>query len=328
MRFGHATGVSGRFQAEVDPAFRFDVLQGLSQTQKAVPARWLYDLAGSRLFEEITQLADYYPTRVETALLKQHGAEIGRLAGKASAVVEFGSGSSTKTPLLLRELQPAIYVPIDISGEFLRQSGAQLSAQFPELTILPVQADFTRPVQLPPALRGHPTLGFFPGSTIGNLIPWSAIDLLRSMRETLGDGAQLLIGMDRVKDIGRLVRAYDDPEGVTARFNLNLVTRINRELGADIPIAMLRHRARWNAELSRVEMHLEALDDLLFHMCGQRFEMRRGETIHTENSHKYTPDQAKLLLQAGGWTQRHLWTDADQDFLILLAQATEHKSAP
>jgi dimethylhistidine N-methyltransferase len=312
----------------VDLAFRAEVLRGLSERQKAVPARWFYDRTGSELFEEITHLPEYYPTRVETHMLEQHGREIGRLIGPNRAVVEFGSGSSVKTPLLLREAAPAAYVPIDISGDFLRQASDELAVRFPALPIIPVEANFMRPVALPASVAHLDMLGFFPGSTIGNMVPSTAVDLLRSMRETLGDRSQLLIGADRVKDIDRLVAAYDDAQGVTARFNLNLIDRINRELAADIPRARFRHVARWNGDWRRIEMHLEALEDLAFTVSGRPFAMRAGETIHTENSHKYTPNQFRLLLQAAGWTPRHFWTDDAEDFLIVLADATEARSAP
>lgn len=312
----------------IDLAFRADVLRGLSERQKAIPARWFYDMTGSELFEQITRLEEYYPTAVETHLLETHGREIAQLVGPNRAVVEFGSGSSVKTPLLLREVAAAAYVPLDISGDFLRQSCDELAAKFPDLPIVPVEADFMRPVVLPDCVRHLDMLGFFPGSTIGNMVPATAVDLLRSMRETLGDRAQLLIGADRVKDVGRLIAAYDDAQGVTARFNLNLIDRINRELIADIPRAGFRHVARWNDDWGRIEMHLEALEDLAFTVSGQPFKMRAGDTIHTENSHKYTPNQVRLLLQAAGWTPRHHWTDDVEDFLIVLADATEPRSAP
>ena len=309
-------------------AFRADVLSGLAARQKAIPARWFYDLAGSELFEQITALPEYYPTRTETGLLEAYGPEIAEAVGRGRVVVEFGSGSSVKTPLLLREIEAAAYVPIDISGAFLRQSCAVLAIDFPELPIMPVEADFMKPVRLPSAVQGRAMLGFFPGSTIGNLVPRTAVDLLRSMRETLGDGAQLLIGFDRLKAVERLVAAYDDAQGVTARFNLNLLARINRELGADIPVDRFRHVARWNPAWHRIEMHLQALADIRFTIAGRPFSMREGETIQTENSHKYTPDQAHLLLQASGWTPVSHWTDAADNFLIILAEATEARSAP
>lgn len=312
----------------VDLAFRAEVLRGLAEQQKAIPARWFYDMRGSELFEEITTLPEYYPSRVETRLLETYAGKIAARAGTGRVVVEFGSGSSVKTPLLLRELAASAYVPLDISGEFLRQASMELAAKFPELAIVPIEANFMRPVRLPGSVPDRSRFGFFPGSTIGNMVPHTAIDLLRSMRDTLGDRSQLLIGIDRHKDVDRLIAAYDDARGVTASFNLNLLGRINRELDGDVPSQRFRHVAIWNVEWSRIEMHLEALDDLIFTVSGQAIQMRKGETIHTENSHKYTPDQARLLLQAGGWTPIHLWSDPEEDFMLILADATDHRSAP
>lgn len=312
----------------VDLAFRADVLRGLAEAQKAIPARWFYDMAGSAIFEEITGLPEYYPARSEVDILAARGREIAGAVGSGRVVVEFGSGSSVKTPLLLREIAPSAYVPLDICGDFLRQASAQLSRNFPDLPIFPVEANFLHPVALPGELAGAPKLGFFPGSTIGNMVPATAVDLLRTMRRTLGDRSMLLIGIDRVKDVGRLLRAYDDSAGVTARFNLNLLSRINRELEGTIPTDLFRHRARWNSDWSRIEMHLEAAADMAFSVSGHAFHMTRGETIHSENSHKYTPDQARLLLQSGGWTPRTFYTDRGEDFLLILAEATETRSAP
>jgi L-histidine Nalpha-methyltransferase len=193
---------------------------------------------------------------------------------------------------------------------------------------VPVEANFMQPVSLPAAVRPLPKLGFFPGSTIGNLVPRSGVNLLRDMIETLGVGAMLLIGMDRVKDVDVLVRAYDDPQGVTAAFNLNLLERINRELGGDIPVDAFRHRAVWNDTWSRIEMHLEAERDLAFAIAGQRFVVAAGETIHTENSHKYTPRSARQLLAAGGWTPLREWSDQDEMFSLILAEARSEPVAP
>ena len=317
-----------RDEAGVDRAFRADVLQGLSEPQKAVPARWFYDEAGSRLFEDITRLPEYYPTRAETAILAAQGAEFARLIGPGRAVVEFGSGSSLKTPLLLSAIAPAAYVPLDISGEFLRASARTLADKFPGLPVLPVEADFMRRVELPPQVEQLPKLGFFPGSTIGNMVASTAVDLLRSMRATLGEGAQLLIGMDQIKDPAVLVAAYDDAAGVTARFNLNLVHRINRELDGDIPAGALRHEARWVDDAARIEMHLVAPRDIAFSVSGRSFAMRAGESIHTENSHKFDLRSGNLLLLAGGWTPTQRWLDPAGQFALVLADATEPRSAP
>ncbi|MGZ8362052.1 MAG: L-histidine N(alpha)-methyltransferase [Allosphingosinicella sp.] len=311
-----------------DPAFRADVLAGLAAPTPAVPARWFYDHRGSALFEEITRLPEYYPTRIETGMLERHSGEMAALLGAGAAVVEFGSGSSAKTPLLLRAVAPAAYVPIDISGDFLRESALALQAEFPDLPIHPVEADFMRPITLPDEVAAMSKLGFFPGSTIGNLVARSAVDLLRTMKETLGDGARLLIGMDRIKDIGVLLAAYDDPAGVTAEFNLNLLHRINAELDGDIPVDAFRHRAIWNDELSRIEMHLQAVRDVTFTISEERFSFRSGETIHTENSHKYGHRDSRLMLRAAGWGVVAEWMDEKQWFSILLAEAEPPRFAP
>ncbi len=307
--------------------FSRDVLAGLALPQKAIPARWLYDQAGSELFEAITELPEYYPTRTETGILTEHGAAIGASVAER-VVVEFGSGSSTKTPLLLMHAAPIAYVAIDISGDFLRASVADLGERFPTLPTHAVEGDFMAPVRLPPQFAGKPMLGFFPGSTIGNMGPAAAVDLLRSMRETLGEGARLLIGFDRVKPVEVLIPAYDDAAGVTAGFNRNLLSRINRELGADIPLDAFVHRARWNAPRGRIEMHLEATRDVGFDILDQRFAMRAGETIHTENSHKYALGEALRLLEAGGWTPLNHWSDAADWFSLILAEARPLEWAP
>ena len=313
---------------DADPAFRADVLAGLAAPIPAVPARWLYDRRGSELFEAITALPAYYPTRVETALLKAHSGEVAAIAGTGDAVIEFGSGSSAKTPILLSAVKPSAYVPIDISGDFLRASAAALAERFPGLPIHPVEADFMEPIALPGPVRGAPKLGFFPGSTIGNMVPRTAVDLLRAMKETLGTGAWLLIGMDRIKDPDVLVAAYDDPQGVTAAFNLNLLQRINRELGGTIDLSAWRHRAIWNDSRARIEMHLEAVRDTDFIVAGRHFAFRAGQTNHTENSHKYGTRDARLLLLAAGWGVMREWTDEEDRFAILLAEAEPPRLAP
>jgi dimethylhistidine N-methyltransferase len=309
-------------------AFRDDVLAGLAAPIPAIPARWLYDRRGSELFDAITRLPSYYPTRTETALLRSIMSEVATLSAKNAAVVEFGAGSATKTPILLEAIAPAAYVPVDISGDYLDQSVQPLQRRFPELRVLPVTADFARPLTLPAAIAELPKLGFFPGSTIGNFVPRTATDLLRNFRELLGVGARLLIGMDRVKPVERMLSAYDEPEGVTAAFNLNLLERINRELGGDIPLDAFRHEARWNDILSRIEMHLVATRDVDFAIGGRPFHFVKGASIHTENSHKYGRRGARLLLLAGGWTPIAEWADEGEDFAIVLAEAMPYRFAP
>jgi L-histidine Nalpha-methyltransferase len=304
-----------------DPAFRRDIIEGLSREPKATPPIWFYDQRGSELFEAITDLPEYYPTRTETALLERHGPDFAAAIGPGRAVVEFGAGSSRKTPHLLRAIDPAAYVPVDISGDFLHASSAQLASAFPGLPVLPLVGDFNADLALPTAIDGLPRLGFFPGSTIGNMEPDAAVDLLRAMRRLLGEGAMLLIGIDRIKDPGRLVAAYDDAAGVTAAFNLNLIRRINRELDGDLPLDGFVHRAVWNDDKARIEMHLEAVRPLHFHVAGQCFRMTEGETIHTESSHKYGPRDERLLLRAGDWEPVREWSDEEGLFSLVLAEA-------
>jgi dimethylhistidine N-methyltransferase len=245
-----------------------------------------------------------------------------------AAVVEFGAGSQTKTPILLEAIRPAAYVPVDISGDYLEQSARDLQQRFPDIDVLPVVADFTKPFTLPAGLEQLPKLGFFPGSTIGNFVPWSATDLLRQFRALLGAGSLLLIGMDRVKPVDRLIAAYDDPEGITAEFSLNLLVRINRELDGDIPVDAFRHEARWNDILSRIEIHLVAQRDIEFTISGRRFSFEEGSSIHVENSHKYGPRGGRVLLLAGGWTPVAEWSDAAGDFAEILAVAEPERFAP
>jgi L-histidine N-alpha-methyltransferase len=311
-----------------DPAFRRDVIEGLRAAVRAIPSRWFYDRRGSELFEAITRLPQYYLTRTETALLEAHCPEVARIAGTGDAIVEFGSGSSTKTRILIRCARPSSYVPIDISGDFLRAAAAQIAGEFPEVHVSPLEGDFMREIALPEAIAGTPKLGFFPGSTIGNMVAATSVDLLRAMKATLGVGAWLLLGLDRAKEPEALLRAYDDPGGVTAAFNLNLLERINRELDGDIPLEAFRHKALWNSERSRIEMHLEAVRDVRFGVDGLRFAMKAGDTIHTENSHKYGERDARFMLHAGGWAVERLWSDPDERFTIVLARAEAERFAP
>jgi L-histidine Nalpha-methyltransferase len=314
--------------SQADPAFRADVLAGLSARPRAIPARWFYDRRGSELFEDITRLPEYYLTRTERSILATNAADIAELAGTGHAVVEFGSGSSAKTPLVLSAVAPSAYVPIDISGEFLRDSVAALARQFPTLPIHPIEGNFMQRLVLPASIGNSPRLGFFPGSTIGNLNAPAAVDLLRAMGDTLGRGSKLLIGIDRIKPASVLIPAYADAQGVTAEFNLNLLHRINRELCGTIPVSAFSHVARWNDTEARIEMHLEALRDVSFSVDGRPFAMSKGKTIHTENSFKYGPRDARLLLRSAGWTPLAEWTDREGLFGLLLAEARTIPAAP
>jgi dimethylhistidine N-methyltransferase len=309
-------------------AFRDDVLSGLAAPIPAVPARWLYDRRGSELFDEITRLPSYYPTRTETAIFHSIMDDIAARVPNGAAVVEFGAGSQTKTPILLEAIAPAAYIPVDISGDYLEHSAAELQQRFPKVEVIPVIADFARPFTLPGGIEHLPKLGFFPGSTIGNFVPRSATDLLRQFRALLGPGSQLLIGMDRVKPVERLIAAYDDPEGVTAQFTLNILTRINRELDGDIPVDAYRHEARWNDILSRIEIHLVLIRDVSFTVSGKSFSFAEGSSLHVENSHKYGPRGGRVLLLAGGWTPHVEWSDPAGDFAEILAVAEPERFAP
>jgi dimethylhistidine N-methyltransferase len=322
----HDAGSSGRDRGNAD--FRDDVVKGLSVRPRAVPSRWLYDRRGSELFEAITTLPEYYLARTERSILSRHVSDIALLTGPGRAIIEFGSGSSVKTRLLLSALHPSAYVPIDISGEYLRGSAAALAKDFPGLSIYPLEGDFTRHLILPKAIGETPRLGFFPGSTIGNLAVPAAVDLLRVMAGILGESGMLLIGIDRIKDAGVLLPAYDDAQGVTAAFNLNLLHRINRQLDGTIPVDDFRHVVRWNDVEARVEMHLETLRDMVFMVAGQSFSMARGETIHTADSFKYGCRDARVLLRAGGWAPMAEWSDAETLFSLILAKEGAAAAAP
>ena len=310
-----------------DP-FLAEVLAGLNARPRAISPRWFYDRRGSDLFEAITALPEYYPTRAEYSILQGHAAEIARIIGGGRALVELGSGSSLKTPLLLTALAPSVYVPMDISADFLHQSVAALASRFPALSIHPLVADFMGSFTLPAPVKNLPRVGYFAGSTIGNMTVPVAVDFLRATARTLGEGAHLLIGIDRIKDAKRLVAAYDDAQGITALFNLNLIHRINRELQATMPVEAFQHVAIWNDFEARIEMHLQALRDIEFSVAGESFSMAAGDTIHTENSLKYGARDARMLLRAGGWTPIAEWTDPEALFALLLASATPPSALP
>lgn len=297
-----------------------DALAGLTAQPKTLPCKWLYDAEGARLFEAITRLPEYYPTRTEAAILRQCAPDVAQAAGAGAAVVEFGSGSAEKVGILLHALRaPAAYVPVDIAPEWLAQAAAGVAAAHPGLSVLPVAADFTKPFDLPrPFPADAPKLGFFPGSTIGNFAPDAAAGFLTLVRRTLGSGARLLIGADLVKDPAVLLAAYDDEAGVTARFNRNLLARLNRECGADFDLSAFQHRALWNAAEARVEMHLVSLRAQTATIAGQPIRFAAGETIHTENSHKYRPESFTALCARGGWQAERHWTDAGHLFSVWL----------
>src|SRR5215217_7270320 len=277
-----------RYRPLADSPFARDVLQGLNAHPKRLPPKYFYDHAGSELFERITELPEYYPTRSEMRILRDHAREMGALLPEDAALIEFGSGSSKKVRLLLGAgPQLACYIPVDISAEFLQQEAAQLRGEF-DVSVHPVAADFTECFDLPLGVESLPRCGFFPGSTIGNFEPHQAAEFLRHAGEVLGHGAILIAGVDLEKKAEILHRAYNDAQGVTAAFNLNLLKRINRDLGGDFDVKKFEHHAFYNCERHRIEMHLASLCRQRVRVCGDVMEFRAGETIHTENSYKYT----------------------------------------
>lgn len=298
--------------------FRADVLRGLSAARKHLPCKYFYDEAGSALFERITELPEYYPTRTERAIMERHAPEMADLVGPRCLLIEYGSGSSMKTRLLLDQLrEPAGYVPIDVSGEHLSQTAEALRRDYPGLEILPVCADFTRPLRLPrPRTRAARRAVYFPGSTIGNFTPEAAVALLRRTARLCGPGGALLLGADLQKDPGVLEAAYNDRRGVTASFNRNLLARINRELGADFVPDRFAHHAYYNSALGRVEMHLVSRQAQEVHVGGTRVTFAAGESVHTENSYKYRREDLTSLAVAGGFAPGRVWTDERDYFSV------------
>jgi L-histidine Nalpha-methyltransferase len=303
--------------AEADSSFARDVIAGLTARPKRLSPKYFYDQAGAQLFEDITALPEYYLTRCELEILRERAGEMARFFPAGSALIEFGSGSSKKVRILL-EAAPTIaaYIPVDISSEMLVQEAEELRRDYPRLAVLPVEADFTQPFSLPAQAAGMAHTGFFPGSTIGNFEPHEACAFLRHAGRMLGRGATLIIGVDLVKDVSVLNAAYDDAAGVTAKFNLNLLARINRELGANFDLASFSHEAFYNAERHRIEMHLASKKRQKVRVAGRAIEFRAGETIHTENSYKYTLDSFRALARGSGWDPVAVWTDAGANFSI------------
>ena len=285
--------------------FRQDVVAGLSRPQTSLPPKYFYDAAGSRLFARICRLPEYYVTRAELALTRRHLAAIARFAGRGCQLIEYGSGEGVKSRLLIRALRPAVYVPIDISADALRAAARGLAREFPRLRVVPVIGDFSRPIDIP-VRRGLPSVVYFPGSTIGNLTPEEAHAFLSMSR---GVAARMLVGVDLKKDPAVLHAAYNDAAGVTAAFNLNLLARINRELGADFDPRRFRHYAFYNPAAGRIEMHLVALEAHSVRLGRHRFAFAEGETIHTENSYKYSPGEFTGLAAQAGFRGTRVWTD-------------------
>jgi dimethylhistidine N-methyltransferase len=304
--------------------FRRAVLDGLSARPRAIPAKFLYDARGSALFDEICELPEYYLTRTEKAVLKQRAHEIGRRAGPGCALIEFGSGSSVKSRLLIEALPKlALYAPIDISREHLDATAAQLRRDYPKLRVEPVCADFMGPV--PPIESQGRRLGFFPGSTIGNLTPNEATAFLRNVRALVGDDGALVIGVDLRKNPQRLHDAYNDSAGVTAAFTLNLLRRMNRELQATFDLSAFAHEAFYDEARGRIEIYFRSLDRQSVTVAGQRFDFAAGERVHTEYSYKYDAAGLATLAESGGFRIAETWTDPERLFAVAYLESISRK---
>jgi len=306
-------------QAPAPREFLADVLAGMRRHERALPCKYFYDAVGSKLFDEICELDEYYPTRTELQIMKVNAAQIAAQIGTGVRLVEYGSGSSTKTRILLDHLDsPAAYVPVDISHEHLQATADLLSVAYPDVEILPVCADFTEPFELPtPARKPTHSAVYFPGSTIGNFEPNAAVALLAQITTLCGSGGGLVIGVDLQKEVSVLEAAYDDAAGVTARFNLNLLHRINRELGADFDLSQYKHSVRYNDDCGRIEISLVSQARQRVTIDEESFEVADGEAICTEFSHKYTIDGFAALAAEAGLTLHRHWTDARQWFAVL-----------
>ncbi|HLT91070.1 MAG TPA: L-histidine N(alpha)-methyltransferase [Woeseiaceae bacterium] len=294
------------------------IIEGLGAPQKWLSPKFFYDGRGSALFDRITRLPEYYLTRAELSIMHAHVREIAELVGPQASLIEFGSGSSTKTRILLKELDRlAAYVPVDISREHLYAAAEKIAAEFPHIEVLPVAADFTRPFRLPqPKVMPLRNVVYFPGSTIGNFTPEAALDLLRVMHHEAGEDGALLIGVDLKKDRVVLERAYNDAAGVTAAFNLNVLERLNREFGATFDLRAFAHRAVYVEEHGRIEMHLVSLREQSVEVGGETFRLREGETIRTECSYKYTPEEFRAMAERAGFAVHTAWTDDRRYFSV------------
>lgn len=304
-------------QAAAESAFGVDLQAALAERPRSMSPKYFYDDQGSRLFDAICELPEYYPTRTELSILAACAGEVAARIGPRPEIVEFGAGSLRKVRLLLDAMQaPARYLPIDISGDYLQHSVQALRAAYPALEVQPVVADYTQHVRLPAPLAGSGRrLGFFPGSTIGNFSPAEALHFLQSAAGLLRGGA-LLLGADLIKQPDRLHAAYNDAQGVTAAFNLNLLVRANRELGCDFDLDAFAHSAFYNAPLRRIEMHLVSLRRQAVRLAGQSYEFEEGETLHTENSYKFSIAGLRELAQRAGFRPGPVWTDPERLFSV------------
>lgn len=298
-----------------------EVLEGLKEAKKRISPKFFYDERGSVLFERITELPEYYPTRTEIGILAANRREIAEAVGDEVMLIEYGSGSSAKIRILLESLRPSAYVPVDISRDHLVDAAQQIDDDYAWLSVLPTCADYTRAFELPRTGSGDRRLAFFPGSSVGNFEPGDAVNFLGEVRSVVGDSGQLLIGVDRKKDPAVLERAYDDDQGVTAAFNANVLAHINQQLEADFDLAAFEHEARYDRELGRVEMHLVSRADQVVDIGGDQVAFSAGEEIHTESSYKYHADEFDEMARLAGFEPREHWTDERNWFSVMLYAA-------
>lgn len=308
--------------APPEPSLAAEVLRGLQSARKTLPPKLFYDAAGAELFERICQQPEYYPTRSELEILEARAPEVAALVGPRCALIEYGSGAGVKVTLLLDAMdRPAAYVPIDISREQLAEVASDLAAAYPDVAVRPLYGDYGQSLELPPLPAGARRVGFFPGSTIGNFHPAEATAFLRRIRRTVGPDGALILGVDRRKDPAVLDAAYNDAAGVTAAFNLNLLARLNRELGADFDLECFAHRAFFNADASRIEMHVVSLADQVVRVAGTRIGFEAGETIWTESSYKYDEARLDAVVGSAGFRVRERWTDGGGRFWVVFLEA-------
>jgi len=312
------TNESGINDEDFNVDFADALVTGLATDAKSIPCRFLYDKRGSELFEHITDLHEYYPTRTETSILRGFSAEFARAAGAEVALVEFGSGSSTKTELLLDSLgsKAKVYVAVEISQAALDAALNRIQDRFPELSTVGICDDFNRGITLPANIKQHSLVGFFPGSTIGNLERTESIQLLIAMRETLGDQATLIVGTDLVKSPDLLIPAYDDARGVTAEFTRNILLHANYAVGTDFCVDAFQHQVIWNESQQRIEIYLISLHEQSVNFLGRTIKLHRRERIHIENSHKYTIEGFRALAKHAGWKTKDIWTDQHEWFAV------------
>lgn len=300
-----------------------EVVRGLRQARKSIPPKYFYDATGAKLFDAITRLPEYYPTRTEIGILRDHRDAIAQHAVGSGCLVEYGSGSSVKVRILLDACRPAAYVPVDISKEHLADAAQRIFDDFPHMAVYPTCADYTASFELPPPVAAMPRLAFFPGSSIGNFDPAAADAFLAGVARTVGRNGRFLIGVDAKKDLDVLTRAYNDSAGVTARFNRNLLRHVNHALGADFDPTAFDHRAIYNEDAGRVEMYLDANREQVVRINGEQVTFAEGEPLHTENSYKYAPEEFVAKAERAGFECEHLWQDSRRYFMVLMLRAVD-----